>query len=422
MERSLTLQFHDFCKKLPPADEAYTQKALALLASVQQGQDCYRESLGWHCVSQWANEGWLRKYESLANEIRKDADAFVVIGIGGSNQASRAVIEALGSRRGGPSIIWAGNSISAHSILDVLSQLESKRSVYINIIAKNFETLEPGIGFRALRAYLQKTYGQGWQRRVIATGSEGSHLEELCRVHDFTFLPFPDDVGGRFTALTPVGLLPIAVAGLDIRQLVQGALDTETFLKNDSTIKNPAYQYATTRHRLFNAGYRIEMLSFFEPRFFRFSKWWLQLFGESEGKDGKGLYPSFGNFSEDLHSIGQFIQDGTHCLIETFLNVARQDSSYILHKDSVDDRFDYLNEVDFHDINRAAFEGTLEAHNGVLPCFTLTVNAMDEYSYGQLFYFFMFSCYLSGLLLGVNPFDQPGVEAYKARMFARLGK
>lgn len=422
MPRSFELCLHDPSGKVPPASADYTQHALDVLADVQKGQPCYRDTLGWHNVNEWAGAEWISKYQSLADKIRKDADAFVVIGIGGSNQAARAIIDSLEKVPGAPEIIWAGNSISAHSIQQVLRQLEGKKSVYIDIIAKNFETLEPGIGFRVLRDYLRSHYGTGWESRVIATGSEGSHLEQLCQEHGFTFLPFPLDVGGRFTALTPVGLLPIAVAGYDIKLLAQGASDMEQLLKSDSSENNPAYRYAAARHRLYECGYRIEMLSFFEPRFFRFSKWWVQLFGESEGKDGKGLFPAAGNFSEDLHSIGQFIQDGTHCLLETFIHVKGQDFSYVLKKDDVDDRFDYLNNMDFHAINEAAYEATLGAHSSVLPCFTISVEKFDEYTFGQLFYFFMFSCYLSGRLLDVNPFDQPGVEDYKVRMFRKLGK
>jgi glucose-6-phosphate isomerase len=204
--------------------------------------------------------------------------------------------------------------------------------------------------------------------------------------------------------------------------MAKGAADMEEYLKSDTTENNIAFRYATARNSLHNNGYKIEMLSFFEPRLFRFAKWWVQLFGESEGKDGKGLYPTFGNFSEDLHSIGQFIQDGTHCLMETFIDVQCHDTSVVLHDDDIDDKFHYLDGMDYFDINKASYMGTLEAHSQILPCFTISIEAINEYCFGQLFYFFMFSCYLSGSLLGVNPFDQPGVEAYKARMFEKLGK
>lgn len=421
MNPTFTLSLYDPSGIIPPATNSVLTEALNTLATVCRGQDCYSDSLGWHRVEKWAGEEWLSQYESLAATIRADADAFVVIGIGGSNQSARAVIDSIRSADG-PEIFWAGNTISPYEVNTLLRKLRTKKSVYIDIIAKNFETLEPGIGFRTMRAFLRDTYGKGWQKRVIATGTAGSHLEQLCTEHGFTFLPFPDDVGGRYTALTPVGLLPMAVAGLDIRAMARGASDMERLLKTAPDTDNPALRYALSRYQLYRSGYRIEMLSFFEPRLFRFAKWWVQLFGESEGKDGKGLFPAFGNYSEDLHSIGQFVQDGTHCLFETFIDVKHPGSSLILHADEVDDRFAYLDEVDYTAINRAALQGTLDAHSRILPCFTIEIDELDEYSYGQLFYFFMFACYLSGLLLGINPFDQPGVEAYKQSMFRYLGK
>lgn len=417
MKRSFLLKIHDPDHMLPAGGEA-----LSLLKTAQAGQTCFAGTLGWHCVEEWAGEERLTDYCALADKVCRDADAMVVIGIGGSNQGARAVIDALARRAARPEIIWVGNTISPHSMLNVLEKLKQKKSVYINVIAKNFETLEPGIGFRVLRQYLRQTYGPGWEKRVIATGTQGSHLEQLCIRHGFHFLPFPEDIGGRFTVLSPVGLFPMAVAGVDIRELGHGALDMERALKTDCSENNPALVYARARNSLYATGRRIEMLAFFEPRLFRFSKWWVQLFGESEGKDGKGLYPVAASYSEDLHSIGQFVQEGTPCLFETFLNIRRQDVSLPLCPDYLEDGFDYLDGVDMDAVNRAAFQATLEAHSSVFPCVELTVDQLDEYAFGQMFYFFQFACYLSGLLLGVNPFDQPGVEDYKKRMFQKLGK
>ena len=407
---------------VPSPGEKETAAGLEKLRTVCQGQECYAESLGWHRTSEWSGEEWLSRYEELAARIRADADAFVVVGIGGSNQAARAVVEALEPVEGAPEIVWAGNSLSPHSINGVIEHLRGKKSVYIDVIAKNFETLEPGAAFRALRTFLRDTYGEGWQKRVVTTGTIGSHFEDISKEHGFTFIPFPSDVGGRFTALAPVGLLPLAVAGFDIRALARGAADMEAALKGDMTAENPALRYALQRNAAYKAGYRMEMLSFFEPRFFRFSKWWVQLFGESEGKDGLGLYPVAGSFSEDLHSIGQFLQDGTRCIMETFIDVKEQDSSLVLRADEVDDRFGYLDGMDYHQMNKAAFTATVDAHSRVMPCNVIEVEKLGEYAFGKLFYFFMFSCYLSGLILGVNPFDQPGVEAYKQGMFKILGK
>ena len=236
------------------------------------------------------------------------------------------------------------------------------------------------------------------------------------------FLPFPNKIGGRYTAMSPIGLFPMAVAGMDIRAMAQGARHMCQRLYSEPAQTNVALRYAVIRNLLYQKGYRMEMLSFFEPRLFRFAKWWMQLFGESEGKDNLGLYPLFGNFSEDLHSIGQFLQDGTPVIFETFLDVRHSGASLKLHGDDVDDRFDYLDGKDFDEINRAAYEATLQAHSGRFPCLELEVERIDEKTFGQLFYFFEFVCYLSAKILGVNPFNQPGVEAYKNNMLAALGK
>lgn len=391
-----------------------------ILDEVKEGEAKYQESLGWHHVDEWCSDAWLKRYEDLAKEVQEKADVLVVIGIGGSNQAARAVVDSIGEKSS-VKIVWAGNTISAYEINAALKEIEGK-NVYVNVIAKNFETLEPGIAFRAFRAKLKEQYGDGYAKHFICTGTEGSHLEELCKRHGYTFLPFPKDIGGRFTAMSPVGLFPLSVAGLDIRSMAAGAKHMEERLKAETPEENMALRYAVMRNLLYRKGYRMEMLCFFEPRLFRFAKWWMQLFGESEGKDNLGLYPSWGNYSEDLHSIGQFVQEGTPMLYETFIDVTKQDSSLILEKQDVNDHFDYLDGMDFYEVNKAAYEATLSAHSNRFPCGVLTIPALDEETFGQMFYFFEFACYLSGRILGVNPFDQPGVEDYKQRMFRILGK
>ena len=417
----LTFSLSDGTGKLPEREitAAVAESAWAL-DTVKAGEEAYRDSTGWMNVDDWAGESWLDRYEALAQQVRREADVLVVIGIGGSNQAARAVVDAIGEK-GGTKIVWAGNSISAYEMNAVLDSIRGMR-VSINVIAKNFETLEPGIGFRALRAFLKEQYGGDYARHVICTGTEGSHLHALCKEHGYTFLPFPDEIGGRYTAMSPIGLFPMAVAGMDIRAMAQGARHMRQRLYSEPAQTNVALRYAVIRNLLYQKGYRMEMLSFFEPRLFRFAKWWMQLFGESEGKDNLGLYPLFGNFSEDLHSIGQFLQDGTPVIFETFLNVRHSGASLKLHGDDVDDCFDYLDGKDFDEINRAAYEATVQAHSEKYPCVVLTVDGINEETFGQLFYFFEFVCYLSAKILGVNPFDQPGVEAYKKNMFAALGK
>ena len=394
---------------------------LPILRIVRNGEARYSGSLGWHEVEKWAGDGRLREYEYLADEVKANADALVVIGIGGSNQAARAVYEALG-RKSGTEIIWAGNTISPASINAVLQSLEDKKNIYIDCIAKNFETLEPGITFRVMRDFLRKRYGKDYASHVIVTFTEGTAAWKMALEKEYSILPFPSDIGGRYTALSPVGLFPLAVAGLDIRAIAEGSAEMEKFLKNDISSSNIALRYATARTELYAKGKVVELLSYFEPRFFRFAKWWKQLFGESEGKDGKGLLPMDTCYSEDLHSLGQFVQDGTPMLFETFLDVGRKDSSYVLHNDDVEDGFSYLDGKDFWEINKAAYKATLSAHSRRFPCLVIDVPSLDEKNFGALFYFFQFACYISCNITGVNPFDQNGVEAYKRDMFRLLGK
>lgn len=381
----------------------------------------YQDSLGWLNPSEWAGEDAVTNIIEKADEVRRKADVFVLVGIGGSNQAARAVIKAL-QNDDGPEILYAGNNISAHYVSQLMKKLEGK-SVYINVIAKNFETLEPGIGFRVLRKYLEKRYGQEANTHITVTGTKGNRLHEISIENGYEFLEFPSNIGGRYSVLSDVGLYPMAVAGIDIKSLVQGTKDMQTNLYNCDPKENTALIYATYRNLLLQKGYNIEMMAFFEPQLHFFSKWWIQLFAESEGKDNKGIYPVAVNYSEDLHSVGQYVQDGQKILFETFIDIAEQNGSVILTKDNVDDRFDYLNGKDFWDINKAAFEATIGAHSDSgIPCLRLTLPRLNEYYFGQMFYLLEFACYISGSILGVNPFDQPGVENYKGYMFNKLGK
>lgn len=391
-----------------------------ILETIKQGESCYNDSLGWLNPDEWGGNSWLTRYETLAKKVQENADILVVVGIGGSNQAARAVIDAIGEK-GKVKIVWAGNTLSAYSVQKVLKEIQGKR-VYIDVIAKNFETLEPGMTFRILRDFLKVNYGDSYAEHVICTGSVGSWFEQLAQNHGYDFLPFPTNIGGRFTALSPVGLFPMAVAGLDIRAVSEGAKEMHDSLFTESAEESTALRYAVIRNQLYRKGFRMEMLSFFEPRLFRFAKWWMQLFGESEGKNNLALYPLFGSFSEDLHSIGQFLQDGTPVIYETFLEVQNSGASYKISDDDVDDKFHYLNGWDVADINHVACQATIEAHSTKYPCLCLSVPAIDEHMFGELFYFFEFVCYLSAKILGVNPFDQPGVEAYKVHMFHALGK
>lgn len=389
------------------------------LQNAQKGESCYENGLGWHDVEDWAGEKWLSICEKEAAKIKGKADAFVVIGIGGSNQSARAVYEAIG-KKSDVELIWAGNSISAQSVIEILEKLEDKKNVYIDCIAKNFETLEPGIGFRVMRDFLRSRYKDDYASHVFCTFTEDTKSWALALAEGYTLLPFPNNIGGRFTALSPVSLFPLSVAGLDIRKIANGARNMKKRLMNESPEENIALLYASARTLLKSGGRSVELLSYFEPRFYRFAKWWKQLFGESEGKDNKGLFPVDTCYSEDLHSLGQFVQDGSPILFETFLDVQEKDYSYVLHSDDVNDGFEYLDGKDFWDINKAAYKATLMAHSRRQPCIVIEVPRIDEETFGQLFYFFQFSCYVSCNITGVNPFDQNGVEAYKIDMFRLL--
>ena len=399
------------------------QAAAPLLAEVLAGEEQYQDNLGWFSVDEAAGPERVDFLLEQAARVRADADAFVVIGIGGSNQAARAVVKALRPENG-PAILWAGNTISACETARLLKELDGYQSVYIDCIAKNFETLEPGISFRVLRRYLEQRYGQAEAaKRIFATGTPGSTLHQLCIDNGYTFLTFPERIGGRYSVGSDVGLFPMAVAGVDVKALVQGMRDMRDELRAAPAGENLALRYACLRKWMLEQGLSLEMLAFFEPRLDYFAKWWIQLFAESEGKDGTGLYPVVSSNSEDLHSIGQFIQQGSPILFETFVTVRARDASVVLPATDKKDYFDYLTDRDFWDINDTARRATMRAHSeGGIPCLELSIPAIDAHTLGELFYFFLFSCYLSCRLVGVNPFNQPGVESYKGYMFKNLGK
>ncbi len=404
-----------------PERDIYTfqEKCRTVFDTIRKGRDArYLDSLGWFHTFRYADETHLEAMMEAAKTVRENGDAFVIVGVGGSNQAARAVIEGL-NPAGGIKIYYAGNTLSPYHLTAVLEELKEK-SVYVNVIAKNFSTLEPGVSFRMLRKFLADRYGDQASSRVIVTGTPGSDLEELSRKEGYSFLEFPEDIGGRYSVFSNVGLFPMAVAGVDIVSLVRGAAEMEQRLKEDDTYGNMAFRYAAIRNLLEKQGKKIEILSFFEPRLKFFAKWWVQLFAESEGKRGKGIYPSCCEMSEDLHSVGQFIQEGSPIMFETFLQVKDPGAEYRLTDDEVDDGFHYLDNKELGWVNQVACQATIQAHREHLPCISLVVDRLDEYHYGQLFYFFMFSCYLSGSFLKVNPFDQPGVENYKKYMFQEL--
>ncbi len=374
-----------------------------------------------------------KRLSETAQIIRESAAAFVVIGIGGSYLGARSAVEMLlpafynqlpAAERVGPEIYFAGNGISSAYLEDLLRLLDQKQEIYINIISKSGTTLEPALAFRALRAYLEERYGKAdLQKRVIVTTDQHrGTLREMARREGFTAFCIPDNIGGRYSVLTPVGLLPLAVAGIDLQQVMDGAVNAYLLYGRERLEDNDAYLYAVIRNALYRKGKKMELLAVYEPSLVQFTEWWKQLFGESEGKDLKGLFPAGVCFTTDLHSLGQYIQEGLRSFFITTLWVHKSRSELAVRAlEGNADGLGYLTGQSMHSINDKACKGTMLAHyEGDVPNLKITVSKMDPYTYGVLVYFFEKACAISGYLLGVNPFDQPGVEAYKSKVFALL--
>lgn len=390
--------------------------------------------LGWIDLPVNYDQEEFSRIERAAEKIRNDSDVLLVIGIGGSYLGARAAIEMLQhsfynvlpkEKRCSPQIIFAGNNISSTYMMDIIDLLEGK-DFSINVISKSGTTTEPAIAFRIFRKILEEKYGaEEARKRIYATTDKAKGaLKTSANEEGYETFVIPDDIGGRYSVLTAVGLLPIAVSGADIRAMMKGAADAREDFSKSELDENPAYQYAAVRNILYNKGKTIEMLVNYEPALQYFAEWWKQLYGESEGKDQKGIFPASANFSTDLHSLGQYIQEGRRVLFETVIKVEKPRRGLTIEAEDKDlDGLNYLagKTVDF--VNDKAFEGTLLAHtDGGVPNLIVSVPALDEYHFGYMVYFFEKACAMSGYLLGVNPFDQPGVEAYKVNMFALLGK
>ncbi|HIR06302.1 MAG TPA: glucose-6-phosphate isomerase [Candidatus Copromonas faecavium] len=390
--------------------------------------------LGWIDLPVDYDKEEFARIRKAAEKIQQDSDVLLVIGIGGSYLGARAAIEFLShsfynvlpkSVRKTPEIYFVGNSISSKYIKDLQDVLEGK-DFSINIISKSGTTTEPAIAFRVFKEMLVQKYGrEEANKRIYATTDRAKGaLKNLANEEGYESFVVPDDVGGRFSVLTAVGLLPIAVSGADIDKLMEGAAAARKTALEAEYEKNPALLYAAVRNILLRKGKQIEVVANYEPSLHYVSEWWKQLYGESEGKDQKGIFPAAVDLTTDLHSMGQFIQDGARILFETVLNVEESEAEIVLQKEEKDtDGMNYLagQTVDF--VNKSAMNGTVLAHtDGNVPNLMVRIPRQDAYSLGQLFYFFEFACGISGYLLGVNPFNQPGVESYKKNMFALLGK
>ncbi|MFJ5672456.1 glucose-6-phosphate isomerase [Bacillus safensis] len=386
--------------------------------------------LGWVDLPLTYDKEEFSRIKQAAKRIQNQSDALIVIGIGGSYLGARSAIEALSHGfhnqiNGKTQVYFAGNNISSTYLTHLLELLEGK-DISVNVISKSGTTTEPALAFRIFRDYLEQKYGKEEARtRIFATtDQEKGALKRLAVAEGYETFVIPDDVGGRYSVLTAVGLLPIAVAGLDIDQMMAGAASAARKYNNPELMTNECYQYAAVRNALYNKGKVIELLVNYEPSLHFVSEWWKQLFGESEGKDQKGLFPASVDFSTDLHSMGQYVQEGRRNLIETVLQIKKPKIELTIQEDPNNlDGLNFLAGKTMDEVNKSAFQGTLLAHvDGEVPNLVIELDEMNEYTYGELVYFFEKACGISGHLLGVNPFDQPGVEAYKKNMFALLGK
>lgn len=389
------------------------------------------EFTGWVNWPLTIDQDEINRIKATAEKLKAQSDVVLVIGIGGSYLGSRAAIEGLTHTfsnqldDSGPNVYFVGHHLSSTYMNELMDAIRDK-DISLIFISKSGTTTEPAIAFRIFREFVEEKYGKkrASERIVAITDQEKGTLRRMAETYGYTTFTIPDDIGGRYSVLTPVGLLPIAVSGIDIDALLNGAKEAAENLNDDNLFENPAYYYAASRYLLNQQGKQIELFTSFEPKLFYLAEWWKQLFGESEGKEGKGIFPASVNFTTDLHSLGQYVQAGPRHLFETFVKVNEADRDVRL-KDSydVEDDLDYLNGMSVHDINEKAFQGTREAHTeGNVPSFVIEIPNLDAFSFGYLFYFFMKACAISGYLLDVNPFDQPDVEKYKQNMFRLLGR
>ncbi|MBT2258404.1 glucose-6-phosphate isomerase [Priestia megaterium] len=393
-------------------------------------EGCRSDYLGWVDLPFNYDKAEFTRIKQAAKRIREHSDALIVIGIGGSYLGAKSAIEALShsfhnQMVGNTQVYFAGQNISSTYITHLFELLEGK-DISVNVISKSGTTTEPALAFRLFRNYMERKYGkEGARERIFATtDQEKGALKKLADEEGYETFVIPDDVGGRYSVLTAVGLLPIAAAGINIDRMMEGALVAAQKYNNADLSTNESYQYAVVRNILNRKGKDIELLVNYEPSLHYISEWWKQLFGESEGKDQKGLFPASVDFSTDLHSMGQYVQEGRRNLIETVMQIKKPQVEVTIQEDPDNiDGLNFLAGKTMDEVNKNAFQGTLLAHvDGEVPNLIIELDELNEYTYGEMVYFFEKACAMSGHLLGVNPFDQPGVEAYKKNMFALLGK
>lgn len=423
----------DFSYSGVPTSEIlkYNEKVVKIHEEMKAKKDDEKEFLGWLELPTNYDKDEFERIKKAAEKIKKDSEILVVIGIGGSYLGARAVIESLThsfynlEKRNTPKVFFAGNNMSPRYILDLID-LIGDRDFSVNVISKSGTTTEPAIAFRIFREILENKYGieEAKKRIYVTTDKAKGALKTLSLEEGYESFVIPDNIGGRYSVLTAVGLLPIAVAGIDIDKLMAGAKFAQEKY-SDSNIKyNECYQYAVVRNILYLENKDIEILANYEPKLHFFTEWWKQLYGESEGKDLKGIFPAGVDLTTDLHSMGQYIQEGRRNLFETVLNIVntKQDINVKPDEDNLDG-LNYLTDKTLDYINKKAMEGTIKAHtDGDVPNILVNIENLDEEAIGELIYFFELACAMSGKILGVNPFNQPGVEKYKTNMFKLLGK
>jgi glucose-6-phosphate isomerase len=434
-KRNITLDYSKatlfFDQKELARKESAVQQAHEML---HNGTGAGSDYLGWVELPRSYDREEYNRVKVVSQTIREKADVLIVIGIGGSYLGARAAIELLQPSfynllpkevRKGPEIYFVGNHLSAAYTAQLLRLIEGKE-VYVNVISKSGTTLEPAVAFRLFRNYLEKKYGiEEAKRRIVATTDKQTGvLKTLADQEGYETFVVPDDVGGRYSVLTPVGLLPIAATGIDTDEILEGAASGVELYQDPQLDRNPAYQYAAIRNVLYEKGKTIELFVNYEPSMQYIAEWWKQLFGESEGKEHKGLFPASVNFTTDLHSLGQYVQEGRRDLFATTLWAETpQEELLIPELEEDSDKLNYLAGKSLHYVNEKAREGTMMAHTeGGVPNLKISIPEISPYYFGQMVYFFEKACGISGYLLGVNPFDQPGVEAYKKNMFSLLGK
>ncbi len=421
-------------KYLEPFVQSHEFDAIAPLVSaahktLESRSGLGNDFLGWVNLPEDYDKDEFERIKKAAQRIQEKADVLIVIGIGGSYLGARAAIELLKSpfynnlKKDTPDIYFVGNNISPTYLNEILSICEGK-DICVNVISKSGTTTEPALAFRIFKKLVEDKYGKEEAKtRIFATTDKAKGtLKELSDTEGYETFVIADDIGGRFSVLTAVGLLPIAVAGCDIDKIMEGAESAKKKYSSDD--KNDCYTYAALRNILYNKGKSIEMLVSYDPSFTMMAEWWKQLYGESEGKDHKGIFPSSATFSTDLHSLGQFVQDGSRVMFETVVDILEPKQDLFLEDDKENlDGLNFLTNQNMSVVNKKAFQGTVLAHTeGGVPNIVLEVDRLDEENFGEMVYFFEKACAISGYMLGVNPFNQPGVESYKKNMFALLGK